>query len=706
MRTGFIPARFFTGFPGKRPGAGLVTAIAIMSASLTACSPEPQTELTDEPVRVEVRLLETTDIHAYVLGFDYFRQQPTDDYGLAYTAALIHQARAENPNHILVDNGDLIQGSALGDWAAEHFYSKDGPDFFRAQVHPVISALNYLNYDVGNLGNHEFNFGLDFLDATVSGANFPYVSANVFYAETEALSGKLSQDQIIQAGAEGWGQPLVNPYVLLERQFVDQSGQSHSVTIGVTGFLPPQIMRWDDSHLRGKVAVRDIVDAATHYVPKMRKAGADIVVVIPHSGLRVYDSYPEFAEQASYQLAGVEGIDAILFGHQHRVFPGDPAYSDLPGIDAERGLVQGVPAVSPGYWGSHLGIIDLVLEQQGDTWTVVGSQSEARPITDAKDDNLQQLIADSHQATLDMINQPLAEIDSTITSYFARAVPTPAESLINTAQQWYGLELQNQGELPADLPVLSAAAPFRAGHQSADDYTRIEAGTVTLANFMDLYVYPNTLQIVEVTGAELKEWLEMSALAFNQISDGSDQEQPLFAAFPSFNFDVIKGVDYTIDVSDPPRYSSSGELANPQAERIKDLRFNGEPVDPQQRFLVVTNNYRAGGGGTFPGLDGSKTVYRSQDEVRQIIAEYAQASVRDGGAGNGTLSNETGSQPEQEGLGTISVEAHDHWRLSYPEGAIVVFESSASELARELAGGKGLSWLRDTEKGYAAYQLK
>src|SRR5690554_5312372 len=206
-----------------------------------------------------------------MMGYDYTRQQPTASYGLAHTAAVIQQARAEQPNNLLFDNGDLIQGSALGDWVAEQ-----GSEYLVDHVHPVIAALNYLHYDAANLGNHEFNFGLDFLHNTLAGANFPYVSANVFIAPNESMSGMRT---------EGWSQPLVPPYVILEREFKDQAGNKQQLNIGVIGFLPPQIMNWDAMHLNGKLYVRDMVAAAQHYVPKMRAAGADIVVAIPHSGL-------------------------------------------------------------------------------------------------------------------------------------------------------------------------------------------------------------------------------------------------------------------------------------------------------------------------------------------------------------------------------------------------------------------------------------
>ncbi|MCC5856058.1 MAG: bifunctional 2',3'-cyclic-nucleotide 2'-phosphodiesterase/3'-nucleotidase [Idiomarina sp.] len=623
------------------------------------------------PAEVQVRLMETTDLHAYMLGYDYFRQQPTSAHGLAHTAVLILEARAEQPNHLLFDNGDLIQGSAMGDWAA-----RGGTDYLANNTHPIMRALNHLNYDAANLGNHEFNFGLDFMKATIAGAEFPYVSANVFYADSPEQAGKRT---------EGWHNPLVPPYVILERDFVDQYGEHHLIRVGVIGFLPPQIMRWDAMHLSERVYVRDIVAAAQHFVPKMRDEGADIVVAIPHSGLNAHPRYPKFAEQATLQLARVPGIDAILFGHQHRVFPGDPSYNDLPGVDSERGLVHGVPAVQPGYWGNHLGIIDLTLIRERSRWRVSQSHVEVREITEAYDPEIVQLLSAEQEATLTMLNEPLARVESSINSYFARLWPDTSTAVINAAQVWFGQQLQAQGELPEGLPILSAAAPFRNGSQGPNDYTDIAPGLVTLGNLADLYVYPNTVQVVEVTGAQLREWLEMSALAFRVIDPNLAEPQPLLTRYPSYNFDVMSGVTYAFDPTQAPRYRSGGELINPDSRRVRDLRYAGQRVTDEQRFLVVTNNYRAAGGGGFPALDGSATVYVGQDEVRQVIADYALAQA----------SGESG---------IIPVERELSWRLQLPQGVVVLVHSSDQAAATEESRNiPGLSRGEIYERGFRTY---
>lgn len=645
-----------------------ISAVLVSSLLLSGCS-EPK-----EPAEVELRLIETTDLHAYMLGYDYFQQQPTDSYGLVHTAALIHEARAENPNNFLVDNGDLIQGSAFGDWVA-----RNGVEYVAENAHPIIRALNYLEYDLGNMGNHEFNYGLEFLQASVGGAEFPYISANVFHADSVADSGKVSS---------GWDNPMFEPYVILAKQMQDQHGNAHEIKVGFIGFLPPQIVRWDQQHLAGKVRVRDMVEAAEYFIPKMRAEGADVVVAVPHSGLRIYDNYPQFAEQASYQLAGVEGIDAILFGHQHQLFPGSEGYNDLPEVDNEAGYVRGVPAVAPGYWGDHLGIIDLQLKHNGASWSVTGSKVTVRAVDERKDSELEAMLLAEHEETVVMLNEPLGEVGERISTLFARIEPSTAVQLINDAQTWLVKSLQERGDIAADLPVLSAAAPFRNGFQSAEDYTVIEAGAFTLGNLVDLYVYPNTLQVVEVTGAQLVEWLEMSALAYEQIVPEMSEPQTLFTGNPSFNFDVLSGLEYRFDLAQPARYNVHGDLLNADARRVVDVMYAGEPLNLEQRFLVAVNNYRAGGGGGFPGLDGTTIVHSSGEEVRQVIADYAREM---------TAAND----------GVLPLKLADNWSLLIPPGVILEFRGSNSiagiEEAKKITNVKKYA---EDSQGYAIYYLQ
>lgn len=194
---------------------------------------------------VKLRLLETSDIHMNLVNYDYYQDKATDEFGLAKTISLIKAARAEAKNSVLIDNGDLLQGSPMGDLVAKVKPLKKG------DTHPAYTVMNALRYDAGNIGNHEFNFGLPFLKQALQGAAFPYVSANV----TDAKTGK----------------PLVQPYTLLKRKVQDEDGNTHTLTIGVIGFVPPQILMWDKANLEGRVQAQDILESARRYVPEMKK---------------------------------------------------------------------------------------------------------------------------------------------------------------------------------------------------------------------------------------------------------------------------------------------------------------------------------------------------------------------------------------------------------------------------------------------------
>ena len=584
-----------------RIAAALTLALVLLGATPTASA---QT--------IKLRILGTTDVHMSLMAYDYYQDKVADDYGLARTATLMKAARAEVKNSLLFDNGDLLQGNPLGDYVARIKPLAAG------QVHPAFKVMNALGYDAANVGNHEFNYGLPFLRSALPGANFPYVNANV----------------VLDEGARK-GQNAFQPYVILDRTFTDEAGQPQKLKVGVIGFVPPQIMQWDRIHLQGKVAPLDIPQTARSLVPQMRAEGADVVVVIAHSGFEFGETV-FFAENTVARLAEVPGVNAILFGHSHGEFPGR-FFNRHAKVDLERGTINGVPAVMPGFWGSHLGVMDLVLQRDGGPWKVTDGRGSLRAVysRDTRkalaepDPSVATLIKAEHEGTLAFVRAEVAQTLAPIYSYFAQVVDDPSVQLVSLAQLAYGKKAL--GGTPYEkLPLLSAAAPFKTGGRGgANNYTDIPAGPIAVRNVADLYVYPNTVSVVKLTGAQVREWLEMSATAFNRIDPSGAPEQNLInTSFPSYNFDTIDGVTYRIDVTQPARYDRSGKLVAPEGRRIKDLRFKGAPIDDRAEFAVVTNNYRASGGGAFPGLDGNNVILDAPDENRQALLDYLQATRR------------------------------------------------------------------------------
>lgn len=650
---------------------------------ITACEKQQEAKLS-------LRIMETTDIHMYLANYDYFSQQTTESIGFANTAALIKSARAEVKNSVLVDNGDLIQNSPLGDYEA--FVRRD--KILDGETHVVFKAMNLLDYDVGNIGNHEFNFGLDFLDATLKGANFPYINANVYLddADNDPRNDK----------------HRYQPYYLQKKEVLDDLGQSHSITIGYLGLTPPQIMQWDKSKLEGQVIVKDMVKTAELYVSKLKSLGADVVVLIPHSGLTA-SAQEDLAENTALYLSKIPGVDAILFGHNHRVFPGDKAYDgfEQAGIDNVNGKLNGVPAVMPGFFGNHLGIIDLTLQRNNHTWQVINSKVEARPIAKGSlragnfqdltkaDTDVLDAIDVEHKATINWINKPFAKITSPIHSFFALVQDDPSIQVVADAQIQWGKDFIRGTELDG-LPVLSAAAPFRAGRNGVEDFTNISAGEITQLDTVSLYVFPNTIRMIKLTGADIKEWLERSAGQFNQIDPSSSKQQNLLnTAFATFNFDVIDGIEYEIDVTQSTRYDLEGNLINESNERIKSISFQGKPIELNQEFLIVTNNFRASGGGHFPNIDGiSRETFEGPDENRTVLRRYLTMRTNESVKG--------GFDPS----------ADNNWRLAPIKTDTklnLVFRSSDLPQVADMAlGMKNITPtqpLQIDEDGFALYQM-
>lgn len=617
---------------------------------------------------VDITILATSDVHNNYLDYDYFTDMPAAQTGLVRIATAIKAERAKSPNVLLFDDGDNIQGNPLGEYLAKNL-PREG------EISPIMTLLNAMRYDAMALGNHEFNFGLPYLNRVIGGAAFPVLCANVVNPITQT--------------------PYFRPYTILIRNFQDREGKWHIVRIGVLGLLPPQILSWDGAFLRGKVKTLDAYTTARKYVPEMKAAGADMVVVLSHSGIQDFP-WKGGEENFSHFLTSIPGVDAVISGHAHEKFPGR-AFANVKDADINRGTINGIPVVMPGSFADTLGVIGVTIKKESGSWRRIDGGGRLIPVYDAErksslaaDQELSALLSGTHEAVLAYIRAPVGadeaggtasggSLTGPLTSFFAVIRDDYSVQIINEAQTRYAQQAL-AGTPYADLPILSAAAPFKAGgRQGPRYYTNVPAGPLAIKNIADLYVYPNTVVLLKLTGAGIKEWLEMSAGQFNQLGADSEEQYIQNADFPTYLFDVIEGVSYAIDTTQPARYNRDGSLNNPDAERIRELHFNGQPIQPDQEFVLVTNNYRAYGGGNFPGGNPANIILESPDESRQVILRYIDEKR------------------------SITPEPNNNWSLLLPAGAGPLLFLSSPD-ARDNPP-PGIIYLRTEDTGFAVYQV-
>lgn len=623
-----------------------VTKIVIAStliAPMLAPVIQVKTLAADNSV-VKLRFLETTDLHTNSMNYDYFKDAQDESIGLVKAATVIKQEQnvVGESNSFLFDNGDTLQGTPFGD------YVKNEYDKGNKGKHPMYELMEYLGYDAVTLGNHEFNFGLDFLKNAMSASKgeIKFVNSNVL----DAVTKKPIVSDYNEDGKD---------YQIIERQVKDQNGQMKTVKVGVFGVVTPQIMAWDAGNLTGKVTAEDIIPTAKATAKKLKDAGADVVVALGHTGIGDTTDQKDGDENVGYALTKIADIDVLMTGHQHGKFPdAKSAFNALPNVDAANGLINGKPVVMANTQGKNVGVIDLQLKQDGDKWVVDTSGAKLADVTKdtTADAGAVKLIEKAHEGTLAYIRQQVGTINDDIQSFFALVQDDDSVQFVTNAQKWYvEKQLQENADLAQykDLPLLSAGAPFKTGGRNqvnASDYTLIKKGPIALKNVADLYVYPNTLEVVKVTGADVKNWLEMSAGQFNEVTDA--KTDLLNKEFRSYNFDILDGLTYEIDITKPAKYDFNGVLVKEDANRVQNIKYQGKAITDEQEFLVATNNYRAGSA-TFPGLgEGKKIVYKSAYETRNVISDFIKAK-----------------QP-------VDYQADDNWSLVASKPLTVNFDSA------------------------------
>lgn len=499
---------------------------------------------------VKVTVLSTTDLHGRVYPVDYYTGKAAE-VGLAKIATLVQRERKDDPDLLLIDCGDTIQGTPM---VYYHNRRHNEP------TDPMMLAMNSLRYDAMVPGNHEYNFGLAVLQKARSEASFPWLSANTI--------------------AKSTGKPAYDPYLVKEVR---------GVRIGILGLTTPGIPRWEDPEHYAGLEFLETVGVAEKYVRILREQEhVDAVVVAMHMGI---DGDPALVEPASPLRPAAEnaalaiarqvpGIDLILMAHTHRT---------VSALSA-----NGVLLTQAGYWGNHLVKAELFFAQEeSGGWKLQAKSARAQPVHAGipADEAILALIRPYH-------DEAQAWLDTKI-GVSARALDAREGSLRDTAL----IDLIQRVQLETGQADVSLAANY---NRSAF----IPEGDVTVRDIAAIYVYENTLYVVEITGAQLKAALEHAAGFFLPYEPGRTPAQLMNPEIPAYNFDMAAGVSYEIDLRRAP------------GDRIRNLVFKGEPLAPGRKLRLAINNYRYNGGGGYTMLKGAPVLMRSGAEIRDLIIDW------------------------------------------------------------------------------------
>ncbi|GAP45705.1 bifunctional metallophosphatase/5'-nucleotidase [Streptomyces azureus] len=534
--------------------------------------------------RYAFTVLGTTDLHGNVFNWDYFTDKEFDDkdhndIGLAKVSTLVNRVREEKGrrNTLLIDAGDTIQGTQLS-----YYYAKVDPITAEGgPVHPMAQAMNAMGYDAAALGNHEFNYGIPVLRKFEQQCRFPLLGANALDAKTL--------------------RPAFAPYSMHRLR----TPCGRDVKVAVLGLTNPGIAIWDKANVQGKMTFPGLEEQAAKWVPKLRSMGADVVIVSAHSGSSGTSSYgdqlPYIENAAGLVAEQVPGIDAILVGHAHTEIP------EYFVTNKETG--KQVVLSEPLKWGQRLTLFDFQLVWDKGRWAVekVGAQV-LNSNTVQEDPEIVRLLSDEHEKVVAYVNQVIGTNAAEMTSAEAPYKDVPIIDLINHIQA-DTVKQALAGTEHAALPVLSQAACFSRS-------ARIPAGEVTIRDVAGLYVFENTLEARLMTGAQMKAYLEFSANYFVQTApDAAVDPAKLTNAngTPDYNYDVVSGLAYEIDI------------AKPAGSRVTNVRFEGQPLADDAKFVFAVNNYRANGGGNFPHVAAAQLLWSNSDEIRNTMIAWVKA---------------------------------------------------------------------------------
>lgn len=501
--------------------------------------------------QVKITILVTTDEHGNVYPIDYYTLKPANR-GLAKVYTLIKQVRSENPNTILISNGDVIQGTPL-----TYYFTKIEKDV----THPMMLAMNYMGYDSMTVGNHEIqDYGFDWLMKVVSDAKFPVLSANMVNKED--------------------GTYPLKPYIIKE---------VNGVKVGIIGITTTETNTVTPSYNLKGHWFEDAVETAGKWV-KFLRPQVDILVVSAHMGFEFGSDVTNFKYLEPLREGNVADaivqkypeIDILIAGHDH--------------YNLQPFLRNGVLCLEPWCWGQALGKVDVTLEKSGDKWKIVKKEGVNLKVDDKVEpaQEILDLLKDYHEKAVNYVDSPIGEAVETIDGTLSRIQDNPMLDLIHKVQlEVTGADISIAAMLPTVPPIW-------------------QKGPIKVRDVYSLYIYENTLWVKEVTGKDIKDALEWSYRYYNTYDFGATDTPLVNPNIRGYNFDTVQGIEYEVD------------LTKPVGQRVIKMTYKGKPVQMDQKFKLAVNNYRGNGGGGYTMLAKAPLLWKSDEEVRNLIIEYIQ----------------------------------------------------------------------------------
>ncbi|MEA3321891.1 MAG: bifunctional UDP-sugar hydrolase/5'-nucleotidase [Bacillota bacterium] len=502
-------------------------------------------------MKLNLTILETSDIHGSIMPLGYGNNK-YEPLGLAKVSTIIKEERTKEQHVLVIDNGDLIQGTPL----TYHYVKKQS-----YEENPMIRVLNHLNYDAAVVGNHEFNYGMDVLKQAVKHSSFPWLSANILEEQS--------------------GNPFLGkPYIIK---------QYDSAKVAVLGVTTHYVPNWENpAHIEG-LTFENVLQSTQKWVSFIKeKEKPDLLIVSYHGGFEKDPTTGEITENLTGENQGYEicqkiaGIDILLTGHQHRTI---------------ATYINNVLVLQPGVNGQMVGKATIVFEKEAGMWKIVDKKAELKSVEQVEADQyVIELIQDYETATQKWLDIPMGKIKGDMMVEDAHQLRLGDNALI---------EFINKVQMKVSGAEISNSALF---HINSPGFP----ANVTMRDIVSNYIYPNTLKVIQLTGQDIKDALERSASYFMIGKGGEVVVNPSFITPKPqhYNYDMWEGIEYILDIR------------RPIGERVVKLTRNGQEMDLDQKFEVVMNNYRAGGGGDYAMYRDKPVVKDIPMDMSELIANY------------------------------------------------------------------------------------